>query len=108
VLKRETCTDGSKVTFVLDLTDPVSVVGDFNDWNPQAHPLLKRSNGRRSVSLVLPPGRHAFRYLAAGGAFFDDPEADVIEPNGYGQTHAVVVVDGAATARRQQGAKLGV
>ena len=35
MLKRK----GTKVTFVLADGGPVSVVGDFNDWNPMTHPL---------------------------------------------------------------------
>lgn len=81
---------GSTVTFVLPAdVGAVSVVGEFNGWDPLAHPLRKRSNGTRSVRIDLPTGRHAFRYLAEGGAFFDDPDAE-LEPNGYGGTHSLV------------------
>ena len=68
MLKRK----GTKVTFVLTDGGPVSVVGDFNDWNPMAHPLKKRSNGTRSVTVHVSRGRHSFRYLAEGGSFFED------------------------------------
>lgn len=82
-----------KVTFVLpDEHGPVSVVGDFNGWDPLAHPLKKRSNGTRSVAVELGEGSFAFRYLAEDGMFFDDPDADAVEPNGYGDTHSVLVV----------------
>lgn len=82
-----------KVTFVLpDELGPVSVVGDFNGWDPLVHPLKKRSNGTRSVAVDLPGGTHAFRYLGGDGCFFDDPDADAVEPNGYGDTHSVLVV----------------
>ena len=85
---------GSKITFVLPTeTGPVSVVGDFNGWDPAVHPLRKRSNGTRSVTVDVGPGRHRFRYLAEGGAFFDDPDADGLEANGYGGTHSVVIVE---------------
>jgi 1,4-alpha-glucan branching enzyme len=81
-----------KLTFFLvDEGKPVSLVADFNDWDPCAHPLRKRSNGTRSVAVVLASGdRTRFRYLA-DGEWFDDPEGDAIEPNGIGQTHTVVV-----------------
>lgn len=89
MLKRK----GEKVTFVLDdEVGHVSVVGDFNDWDPLAHPLRRRRNGTRSVTIEVGTGRHAFRYLADGGAFFDEPEADAIEANGYGDTHSLIVV----------------
>lgn len=88
--------NGTKITFVQPIdTGPVSVVGDFNGWDPAVHPLKKRSNGTRSVTVTVPPGRHTFRYLAEGGAFFDDADADTLEANGFGGTHSVLVVDGA-------------
>ena len=70
-----------RVTFVLPATEPagaVSVVGDFNDWNPYAHPLRKRANGVRSAVVTLPAGTTLrFRYLADGGVWFDDDSAQV-------------------------------
>lgn len=93
-ITRATTTDGIKLTFSLATDRPVSVVGDFNAWDPAAHPLKPRTNGKRSVVVTLPPGsRHAFRYLAEGGHFFDDPDADGYEANGYGDVHGVLVVD---------------
>jgi 1,4-alpha-glucan branching enzyme len=85
--------DEVKVTFsVIDDGRPVSVIGDFNEWNPQTHPLRRRSNGTRSVAVVFDCGHQArFRYLAADDCFFDDPDGDAIEPNGIGQTHTVLV-----------------
>lgn len=71
--------DTVKVTFVVGTDDcdkPVSVVGDFNHWDPLATPLRKRSNGTRSATLELPAGgSYRFKYLAEGGEWFDDPDA---------------------------------
>ncbi|HUB42703.1 MAG TPA: isoamylase early set domain-containing protein [Streptosporangiaceae bacterium] len=68
-----------RVTFVLPATEPagaVSVVGDFNGWDPYAHPLRKRSNGVRSAVVTIPAGSTLrFRYLADGGIWFDDATA---------------------------------
>ncbi len=89
VMKRK----GTKLTFVLPIdAGPVSVVGDFNGWDPFAHPLKKRSNGTLSISVEVDHGSHSFRYLGADGGFFDEPDADAIEANGYGDTHSLVVV----------------
>jgi 1,4-alpha-glucan branching enzyme len=87
--------DGTtRVVFTLpDAGEPVSVVADFNGWDPLAHPLRRRANGIRSVAVLLPPGTCArFRYLGAGGRFFDDPDGDGLEPNGLGGTHTVLAV----------------
>jgi 1,4-alpha-glucan branching enzyme len=80
-----------RVTFALPTEEPavaVSVVGDFNGWNPFAHPLRRRSNKTRSVSVMVPTGSTLrFRYLAEGGRWFDD---DTLSP-GEGQDAIVAV-----------------
>ncbi len=48
-----------KVSFILDddgLDGDVSVVGDFNDWDPMATPLRKRK-GKRVASVTAMAGR---------------------------------------------------
>jgi len=85
MIRRKKTATGVTVTFVLDDAGegPVSVVGDFNDWTPGVHVLRKRSNGTRSVSVTLPAGQRVrFRYLAEGGRWFDDPQADAHEHDG--------------------------
>lgn len=89
MLKRQSCgEDGSlKVTFVLSATEherPVSVLGSFNDWNAMVHPLKKRSNGTRSVTVEVPAGNQfQFKYLADGGEWFCDPDTDAVEVEEY-------------------------
>ena len=80
-----------RITFALPVKEPaaaVSVVGDFNDWNPFAHTLRVRSNRTRSVSVTVPSGsRLRFRYLAEGGHWFDD---DTVS-SGEGQDAIIAV-----------------
>jgi 1,4-alpha-glucan branching enzyme len=61
-----------RVTFELPAAEPeggVSVVGDFNGWDPYAHPLRKRGNGARTAVINVPAGSTLhFRYLAEGGS----------------------------------------
>jgi 1,4-alpha-glucan branching enzyme len=95
VIRKKNSTKGHvSLTFALpDEGVPVSVVGDFNAWDPHRNPLRKRSNRTRSVTVDLPKGETTrFRYLDATGRFFDDPDGDAHEPNGYGETHTVVLV----------------
>lgn len=86
VLTRTRLFGGSvRVTFRLEADEPpgtVSVVGDFNGWQPGAAELVRRRNGKRTVTLTFPPGEHRFRYLATGGVWFDDEHADRIDPQG--------------------------
>ena len=74
--------DGTvRVTFALPADEPdgaVSVVGNFNDWNPFAHPLRRRANRTRSAAVTVPAGSTLhFRYLAEGGRWFDDDTLSV-------------------------------
>ena len=76
--------DGNvRITFALPADEPrgaVSVVGDFNDWNPFAHPLRRRANGTRSAAVTVPAGtRLRFRYLAEGGIWFNDETAPALD-----------------------------
>jgi 1,4-alpha-glucan branching enzyme len=74
--------DGTvRVTFALPIDNPggaVSVVGNFNDWNPYTHPLRKRANQTRSAAVTVRAGSTLhFRYLGEGGVWFDDESVSV-------------------------------
>ncbi|MDU0291380.1 glycoside hydrolase family 13 [Saccharothrix longispora] len=74
-----------RVTFSLPLDQPdgpVSVVGSFNDWTPGVHELQPRRDGTRTVSVILPPGTHRFRYLGPDGHWFDDTDAHQVDHDG--------------------------
>ena len=83
-----------KVNFVLpreSAAGKVSVVGDFNDWDPYVHPLKPRSNGTKSVSVTLPISqRFAFKYLDENGQWLDDDAASDYVDNGIGGVNSVV------------------
>ncbi|MFF5705263.1 isoamylase early set domain-containing protein [Streptomyces sp. NPDC012794] len=80
MLERKQVKGRTQVTFVLPAhtpDGPVSVVGDFNHWNPAAHPLQPRGDGTRAATVALPRhSTHSFRYLAAGDYWFNDETAD--------------------------------
>jgi len=82
VIKRQKIKSGKvKLTFVLPLdscAEDASVIGDFNNWDPLAHPLKKRSNGTRSASIEVDEGEVVeFKYLRDGGEWFCDTDVDV-------------------------------
>ena len=84
-----------KVTFALpaDAAAGVSVLGDFNGWDPSAHPLKKRSNGTRSVSVELPAGStYHYKFLTADGTWFCDPNSDAVVLNEFHQPNSVLSV----------------
>ena len=86
--------DKVKVNFVLpkdSVAGKVSVVGDFNGWDPYVHPLRRRSNGTKSVTVTLPVSqRFAFRSLDENGQWLDDDGASEFVDNGVGGVNSVV------------------
>ncbi|MCX4530338.1 isoamylase early set domain-containing protein [Streptomyces sp. NBC_00841] len=91
MLQRTRHKNRTEITFVLSPDHPsqeVSVVGDFNDWRPGAHPLTRRPDGTRAVTVSLPRAtRFGFRYLGHGDYWFDEEGADGHDgTNNYVQT----------------------
>lgn len=88
-----------KVTFSIPrewMDRPVSVVGDFNEWDPHATPLRKHGSVRR-VSVSLEAGQsYRFRYLDDEGRWHDDPAADNVVPNVAGGFDCVIDLTDAA------------
>lgn len=101
MIQRRRSRSNVEVTFSLDHDDPVSVVGDFNGWDPHAHPLVHDGNSERVVKVVLRPGSYAFRYSADGARFFNDPNADSYVDNGAGDTHGVLDIEEPASAPKK-------
>ena len=71
-----------KVTFALPLGETASrcsVVGDFNEWQPDTHQMRGRQRPR-SASVTVPRGTSIrFRYLGENGHWFNDPEVAELE-----------------------------
>jgi 1,4-alpha-glucan branching enzyme len=84
--REETKRDGMvKVTFTLPADEPdgpVSVVGDFNGWDPYAHPLIPEGGMRRATVGLRRGGLYVFRYLDRAGQWFDDESADLLDDRG--------------------------
>jgi 1,4-alpha-glucan branching enzyme len=74
-----------RVEFVLPearLSGTVSVVGEFNDWDPAALPLQPRGDGTRAASVVLDVGHaYAFRYQGSDGRWYDEETSDGVVPD---------------------------
>ncbi len=75
-----------KLTFILpqeQVSGGTSVVGDFNGWDPFAHPLRRHADGTyQATATVSCQQELCFRYLAEGGIWFDDPECDRYDERG--------------------------
>jgi 1,4-alpha-glucan branching enzyme len=86
-----------KVTFRLPTglangASRVTLVGDFNDWNPGTLPLERLKSGEFKVTIDLDAGReYQFRYLIDGETWQNDDGADRYVPSGFAGTENSVV-----------------
>lgn len=72
--------------------EEVSIVGDFNDWDPEANKLEKK-NGSWQTVLRLPPNtEYQFRYRIDGEKWENDDAADKYVPNDHGSENSVVLI----------------
>lgn len=74
-------------------TTQVSVIGSFNNWDPDATIMKKNEHGVWTATLFLSPGRYTYKYLIDGSTKITDPVSDLIEPDGFGGLSSVLVVD---------------
>ncbi|MGH7690979.1 MAG: hypothetical protein ACREN3_15350, partial [Gemmatimonadaceae bacterium] len=71
----------------------VSLIGDFNGWNPKAAPLARApGSGLWSVTVPLAPGRHAYAFMVNDTSIVLDPRAPVARDPDLGSRESVVLV----------------
>jgi hypothetical protein len=72
----------------------VSLVGDFNDWNPAAAPLrpTRTSGGVWTISVPLSIGRHQYAFIVDGTRWMTDPAAPTAVEDDFGVPNSVVTV----------------
>lgn len=83
------------VVFVAPAAATVSVVGDFNGWDPRRNPMsrgAKREMWR--AKLVLPPGVYQYSFVVDGTVWEKDPQAENFLADGFGGENSVIIVDG--------------
>ncbi len=85
------------VTFTIeagstDAPKTVSLVGDFNNWNPSSIPMTRRPYGRYSKTLELPCGKsYEFRYLLNDSDWRNDSKVDRFVLTPFGDSENSVV-----------------
>lgn len=82
----------------------VSLVGDFNEWDPTATPLLRSRDGSTwSILLPLGAGRHTYAFVI-DGEIVADPVAPSALDDDFGTPSSFVLVGNASTSSTRQGA----
>lgn len=86
-----------KVTFkaekgISNNASKMNLVGDFNEWNEDAHEMKALKDGSFSLTLDLDQGReYQFRYLADGATWLNEKEADGNVASGFGDSENSVI-----------------
>ena len=94
---RKTAANGSPRTGSIHLqffepnAKDVCVAGSFNQWHPEATPMVSLGDGRWAKELALPAGRYEYR-LVVDGAWITDPNASETTPNPFGSANSVLQV----------------
>mgnify|MGYP000997814987 CR=1 FL=1 len=76
----------------------VGLAGTFNDWRPDAAPMLSLGDGRWVKELMLPPGRYEY-LLVVDGEWKCDPLVMEQVPNPYGTNNSVLEVPATSPAK---------
>lgn len=71
----------------------VSLVGDFNEWNPAAHPMKRQPDGAWFLTVELHHGHHRYAFRV-DGVLTLDPMAQGITRNDAGERVSLVPVSG--------------
>ena len=81
------------VNFICTVTTAkqVTLIGDFNDWHPEATPMKRHVDGSWSVQLTLPHGDHHYQFLVDGKPTLD-PRAQGIARNEQNEKVSLLLV----------------
>ena len=69
----------------------VTLVGDFNDWDPRATPLHPGAGGVWTVTVPLHPGRYRYTFIV-DGSWRRDPAAPRALEDDFGTPTSVITV----------------
>lgn len=69
----------------------IVIVGDFNGWNPETAPEMKKQKDGFKAIVELETGKeYEFRYLIDGQTWVNDQEADKYVPSPFGVENSVI------------------
>ena len=69
----------------------VCVVGDFNEWNPQANPMRRQPDGVWLAQLQLNHGHHQYQFLVDGQPALDPRAQGVSKHPAMGRVSIIAV-----------------
>jgi hypothetical protein len=86
--------DAFQFVLVAPQAASVSLVGDFNDWDPSRAPMHAARGGVWATVVSLAPGRYRYAFLVDGVEWRADPSAPLARDDEFGSPSSVVTVGG--------------
>jgi hypothetical protein len=86
--------DALQFVLVAPQAASVSLVGDFNDWDPSRAPMQAARGGVWATVVSLAPGRYRYAFLVDGVEWRADPSAPPVRDEEFGSPSSVVTVGG--------------
>jgi anti-sigma factor RsiW len=84
-----------EVVFTAPQAASVTIVGDFNGWDPRRTQLVRSSHaGPWRARLKLAPGVYQYSFVLDGSDWVSDPLAKTMLADGFGGKNSVIIVDG--------------
>jgi enterochelin esterase-like enzyme len=75
-------------------TEKIFLAGSFNEWNPDACPMLKNADSLMwTVSVPLKPGLHQYKFILDDKDWITDPENNNKIDNGIGGFNSIISTD---------------
>ncbi len=87
-----------RIDFVLDSpqANQVILMGDFNQWDPKAHPMKRGADGVWRRRVMIHPGRYEYRFWV-DGEWVNDPQNPERCPNCFGSENSLITVTARTT-----------
>lgn len=80
-------------TLFINNAQTVSLVGDFNSWEPSECKLSDPDgDGTWTVEVPLKPGRYQYGFIVDGSKWATDPDAERYAVDGFGSKNAIVKI----------------
>jgi hypothetical protein len=97
--QRSATSDAFQFVLVAPRAASVSLVGDFNDWDPTRAPMHSARDGVWATIVSLAPGRYRYAFLVNGVEWRADPAAPTVRDDEFGSPSSVVTVGGRREGR---------
>jgi 1,4-alpha-glucan branching enzyme len=69
----------------------VSLIGEFNHWNPLTHPMRRREDGWWLVAVPLPHGHHQYLFMVDGVPTLDPQSSGTVYIKPHSKASVIAV-----------------